>query len=242
MLNFFRSVKNRYKIIIGQKYFFVALLVSSAMLLGGYLVNFYASEFNDTFLYPPIGDSILDNIPTYNLEFLYVWGIFLLLAIIVIYAFVFVPQRGLFVLKTYGILLFVRGIFIMLTNYGPPLGFFYNNGIVPGNYVMQKFLFKNDLFFSGHVAIPFLAYLLFRGTNKYVDLFLLFGSFVMAATVLLMHVHYSIDVFAAYFITYGVYAVSNEVFGMINEKYFGWRGFCCEHKGNADVIKIADKH
>ncbi|MFA6305246.1 MAG: phosphatase PAP2-related protein [Candidatus Gracilibacteria bacterium] len=241
MFEFFRSVKNRYKVLFKQKYFAVSFLVAVCIFFGGYLVSYYTSGFNDTFVYPSVGDSILDNISTYNLEFLYVWGIYILLAVILIYAFVFVPERGPFILKTYGILLLVRGIFILLTNYGPPAGFFYADGVLPGNYLMQKFLFKNDLFFSGHVAIPFLAALLFRGTNKFIQWFLVIGSLVMGITVLLMHVHYSIDVFAAYFITYGVYAVSNEFFGRLNEKFFGWRGFCCEHGRNEMTIKIEGK-
>lgn len=241
MLKFFQSLKNRYKIVFGQKYFPISALISAGILLFGYLVNFYASAFNDTFVYPSVGDSILDKIPTYNLEFLYVWGVYALISVALVYAFLFLPQRGLFIMKTYGILLLVRGIFILLTNYGPPAGFFYADGIVPGNYIMERFLFKNDLFFSGHVAIPFMASLLFRGANKFIEVFLLIGSFVMAITVLLMHVHYSIDVFAAYFITYGVYAVSNEVFGMINEKFLGWRGFCCEHKNSKITVGDADE-
>jgi hypothetical protein len=37
-------------------------------------------------------------------------------------------------------------------------------------------------------------------------------SIILASTVLLMHVHYSIDVAAAYFITYGVYVLGNKMF------------------------------
>ncbi len=241
MFEFFRSVKNRYRVVLGQKYFLIAIFISAGILFGGYLVNYYATEFNDTFTYPSVGDSILDNLPTYNLEFLYGFGIYILLAIILVYAFLFVPERGPFILKTYGFLFLLRGIFMLLTNYGPPAGFFYAGGVTPDSFVMDRFLFKNDLFFSGHVAIPFMAYLLFRGTNKYIEAFMLIGSFAMAVTVLLMHIHYSIDVVAAYFITYGVYAFSNEVFVKLNEKFLGWRGFCCEHKNSEIMISITDK-
>jgi hypothetical protein len=37
---------------------------------------------------------------------------------------------------------------------------------------------------------------------------MLVSSIILAITVLLMHVHYSIDVLSAYFITYGVYKLS----------------------------------
>lgn len=240
-MNIFESVKRRYVNAAKKKYFWLSLVASFIFLFGSIFVIILAIQYNDGFIYPSIGDSLLDYLPTYNLEFLYVWGIYILLGVIFIYSLLFLPERIPFILKTYAILFLVRGIFILLTNYGPPYGNFYSDGVVPINHLMRKFLFKNDLFFSGHVSTSFLAFLLVRGTNKFVELFLLIGSFVMAVTVLLMHVHYSIDVFAAFFITYGVYAVSDEVFGRLNERFFGWRGFHYENAGDEMTIKITDK-
>ncbi len=70
--------------------------------------------------------------------------------------------------------------------------------------------FKNDLFFSGHTAVPFLGFLLFK--NRKVKYTFLGASIIMAITVLLMHVHYSIDVFSAFFITYGTFKIGEWLF------------------------------
>jgi hypothetical protein len=42
--------------------------------------------------------------------------------------------------------------------------------------------------------------------------FFLVMSLVLATTALLMHVHYSIDVFSAFFITYGTYHLGEWLF------------------------------
>jgi len=43
---------------------------------------------------------------------------------------------------------------------------------------------------------------------------------VMAATVLLMHVHYSIDVFSAFFITYGIYKIGQRLVAKFDSMAF----------------------
>ena len=74
-------------------------------------------------------------------------------------------------------------------------------------------IFNNDLFFSGHVAIAFLGFLLFQ--EKKLKIFFLIATIVMALTVLFMHVHYSIDVFAALFITYSTHEFGKRLFKKI---------------------------
>lgn len=62
-----------------------------------------------------------------------------------------------------------------------------------------KFITK-DLFFSGHTAAMFLMFLcLKKRTDK---ILALIATFAMAAFVLIQHVHYTMDVVAAPFITY----------------------------------------
>jgi hypothetical protein len=78
--------------------------------------------------------------------------------------------------------------------------------VVDFPWIFKGISFQNDMFFSGHTAIPFLGFLLFDGKIRY---FFLCGSICMGTVVLLMHLHYSIDVFSAFFITYCCYRVGN---------------------------------
>ena len=65
---------------------------------------------------------------------------------------------------------------------------------------------RNDLFFSGHTGIPFLMALMFWNYKPLRYTFLCFSLF-FAVVVLLGHLHYSIDVLAAFFITYAIFDI-----------------------------------
>ncbi len=60
-----------------------------------------------------------------------------------------------------------------------------------------------DLFFSGHTATLFLLFL--TAEKEKLKYLFLFFTVIVGAAVLLQHVHYSIDVFAAPFFTYAAY-------------------------------------
>ena len=80
------------------------------------------------------------------------------------------------------------------------------------SYRLAQAIFSgNDLFFSGHVGLTFLVALLFWDTPvlRYIYLSM---SIVFAVVVLLGHLHYSIDVFAAYFITYTIFVIARNIF------------------------------
>jgi hypothetical protein len=66
-------------------------------------------------------------------------------------------------------------------------------------------LLTKDLFFSGHTAILFLLYLL--AEKKSLRIYLLVSTVIVALSVLLQHVHYSIDVFVAPFFAYCSFVV-----------------------------------
>jgi len=73
------------------------------------------------------------------------------------------------------------------------------------------FFTGDDLFFSGHVGLTYLMALLLWDTPRLRYIYLAI-SIMFAAVVLLGHLHYSIDVFAAYFITYSIYILSTRLF------------------------------
>lgn len=165
----------------------------------------------------PVRDLILDKIPTINLNFIYTKGIFITISIIILYPLIFKPELAPFGLKTFAFFVIIRSFFITLTHLGPPAGFPEFVGPGPDNPLVH-FFYLNDLFFSSHTGLPFLAFLVFR-ENRILSIFFLFTSFIMGTTVLFMHLHYSIDVFGAYFITYSIFVLSERIFKNSNSSF-----------------------
>ena len=117
------------------------------------------------------------------------------------------PKHLPFLLKALALLVAVRSFFITLTHLAPPITIAAN----AWGSIGDKFTFSGDLFFSAHTAIPFLFALLFWQHKILRWVFAGFSVF-FAAVVLLGHLHYSIDVFAAYFITFTVYSIAKKFF------------------------------
>ena len=226
--DYFLKTMHHWKVLLRDKAFLWSLAIGIFVLGSSILLDQAASAYHDRHFYTSVGDLILNNIPTYNLEFLFFWGLYAIIVAIVLYGFFVEPEMVPFGLKTFGLLVIVRAGFIVLTYLGPPIGFYFENSEVGANSLLKGMFFTNDLFFSGHTSLPFLAYLLFKKKNWF-RVAMIGGSLTMAATVLLMHIHYSIDVFAAFFITYGVYAFSNKIFNQLNLRFknrielYGWK-------------------
>lgn len=197
----------------------ISLLSGIALLLLSYVINYDASVYTSQVNVRSVGDLILDNIPTYDLSLFYFFGIILVEVIYYVYTIVFRPEILPFTAKTLAAFLILRSGFIILTHVGAPEGF-YDLPQLADQFGMSRYFFVNDLFFSAHTGFPFLGALLFWD-NKYLRYFLISMSIAQAATVLLMHVHYSIDVFAAYFITYTIYIVSDRIFKKLNISFKG---------------------
>lgn len=217
MKEFFLKWAYHWKVLVDDPVYRASFLAGGILLFGAYIVNDLANAYGDARTYTSVGDIIIDNLPVVNLEFLYTWGMYFLIGLIVFCPLFLKPEMAPFAMKTMAVMMYLRSGFILLTNFGPPVGFFYESAKV-GGHVLSDFLFRNDLFFSGHVAYPFLAFLIFREIRWASWIFLL-GALVQSVTVLFMHVHYSIDVFAAYFIAYGLYKFSEYVFARLNLRF-----------------------
>ena len=158
-----------------------------------FVVNYQSVIYTDNVNVVSVGDIILDNIPTVDLLFMYTWGIFIVLAIVVVCRF-FERELLPFAAKTIAAFYYIRAGFINLTHWGAPENFFKLPTKYMRNPVHLNF-YMNDLFFSGNTGFPFLAALIFWKTAFFAGLIM---SLSQGATVLLMHVHYSIDVFSAF--------------------------------------------
>ncbi|TSA43910.1 hypothetical protein D4R49_01510 [bacterium] len=190
-----------------------SLLGALAFMGIAYVAEHFANVYAFTYSTRPtsryVGDLILDNLQVVDLSFIIVECA--LLAIVL--GTVFVLQRPryiLFTLKALALFIIIRAFFISLTHVG-----IYPEHIAPGFGVFDGIYsylnFQMGLFFSGHTGMPFLMALIFW-EQKRARLVFLSLSLVFAIAVLLSHVHYSIDVFAAPFMAYGIFHIAKYFF------------------------------
>jgi hypothetical protein len=151
----------------------------------------------------PSPDLLLSFLPRVDLRVLFVWGFAAFWAWAIGVALLRERRRIAHIAWLYALLLVVRSLFIVLTPMRAPLDSLWVGGDPLFDAIGRHLTFRNDLFFSSHTALPFLGFLIYR--DRWARLVFLGFSITLAATVLLTRLHYSIDVFAAYFITYAVY-------------------------------------
>jgi len=187
------------------------IILSMIFLVCASILNYYFGHYTNSAGTVVSPDLILNAINPINLSFLYIWLYLAVFLVILIYPLFLKPQKLSYSLGMLSLFIFIRALFTSLTPLKTPLD------AIPTEFpwIFQSFQFQNDLFFSGHTGLPFLGFLMFRD-NKKLSYFFLASSLILGVTVLLMHEHYSIDVFAAFFITYGVYKIGNKAQSFIN--------------------------
>jgi hypothetical protein len=179
---------------------------SLCFLMIAIIINAISGIYVDKTITATVPDIILDNIPTIDLDFLYIYGISAVVITFFVYPLFFQVDKVHIAISQFSLLSLIRSFFTSLTHLSIPAGSF---SFDPPTF-FAIFDFQNALFFSGHTAFPFLGYLLFR--KEKIGIFFLVATVVMALTVLFMHFHYSIDVFAALFITYGSFKIGERFF------------------------------
>ena len=147
-------------------------------------------------------DLLLGLIPPTDLTMVFVYGWLISIFFLFIYPLFFNLEKLHLVIYYFSLIAIVRSTFIIFTHLSTP------HDAVPIQFPWPFSLlrFKNDLFFSGHTALPLVGFFVFKDKIRYVFLII---SLIMAITVLAMHQHYSIDVLAAYFIAYGTFKIGN---------------------------------
>ncbi|MDB5254168.1 MAG: conserved rane protein of unknown function [Parcubacteria group bacterium] len=176
------------------------------LLIVSLFINFYAGIYATERASNSVTDIILSNIRVYDLDGLFVYGSWVLVAFIVLVCFSR-PQKSLFVIKSIALFVLIRAVFITLTHIGP----FPTQVIINPRSFLNYFVFGGDLFFSGHTGLPFLLSLIFW-QEKVLRYIFLAASFMFAVVVLLSHLHYTIDVLSAFFISYGIFHIALKVF------------------------------
>lgn len=195
-----------YKIYFGQKSFIIASLTSFGLLLVSLVVNFYAGMYATESASNRVTDLILSNTRVYDVDWIFIYGSWVLVLVIGLICFRY-PWKIPFILKSIALFVLTRSVFITLTHIGPFLTVPFST---PTGF-LSYFVFGGDLFFSGHTGLPFLMALFFWDSTFLRRLFLI-TSIIFGIVVLLAHLHYSIDVLSAFFITYTIYHISLKLF------------------------------
>ncbi len=175
--------------------FFVASVVTS----------FFAIAYATTHASNPVTDIILSNTPIFNVDGIMVVGTLALIAFIFLLS-LHHPKRLPFGLHTLALFFFIRSGFTVVTHIAAfplPVG----SSNFTSTIARFLFGFGGDLFFSAHTAVPFLMALMFWHKPALRYTFLVW-SVAFGIVVLLGHLHYTIDVFSAFFIAYGIYHIA----------------------------------
>lgn len=180
--------------------FILEVLKALSLLAFSIIVNYFAVRFAATHAGPVVPDLLFahtDHLDTHVIDYYFAFYF----TVSTLLFSLFHPRSLLFFLKAMSSLILVRDFFMNLTQLGIPTA----------NPTLSFFTQGGDLFFSGHTALPFMAALIFWDikTARYMLFFL---SAFMGAEVILGRQHYSIDVFAAPFIAYGVYVLCQKIF------------------------------
>ena len=202
-----KTLTQKYRRLFSNRQFVSSLLSGVLLLIISFIINFYAGIYATEKISNPVTDIILDNIPVFNVDLLFIYGPLLLWTVVSLIAFS-EPKRIPFILKNIALFVLIRSVFITLTHIGPfPDRIDVNYSIR----AIKDFTFGGDLFFSAHTGLPFLMALVFW--QKKTIRFLFIAIAILFGIVVLMgHLHYSIDVLAAFFITYTIYHLAKIFF------------------------------
>ncbi len=208
-----KKITERYRIFLSEPSSLISLAVALLFLLASLVVNYFASQYAYVNKSNSVTDILLDNLPVVNMDTTFIVGTIIFIILVTIFL-ILQPHKISFVLKSIALFIVVRSLFVTLTHIGPsPL----NTLESPGE-IGRAFSSGADLFFSGHTGMPFLFSLMYWYDRRLRFLFF-FMSIIAAVSVLLGHIHYSIDVASAYFITYGIHIITKRIYARDFEEF-----------------------
>jgi len=206
-------MRKDYKDYFSNRWFIFSCIASGVYMVVALVLNYYASVYATERASNFVNDIILSNIPVFDVDEIFVFGPFIFWAIIALIT-LHRPQRIPFVAKSIALFVIIRAGFVTLTHIGPfPTEVAINYSSDWIWWVSQG----GDLFFSAHTGLPYLMALVFGVLNKwYFYIFTAVAAF-FGVVVLLGHLHYSIDVASAFFITYSIYHIAMRWFKVDKE-------------------------
>lgn len=185
--------------------YYASLLEAILLFIVSVYITHVASRFAEVNASNHVEDIVLSNTPVYDFELLFVHGAIMLTLFVAALCFRF-RETAPFLLKAVSLFIIVRALFVSMTHIGP-----YPSKLDLESRLLDFITSGNDLFFSGHTGLPFLIALIFWN-HFYVRVLFLVSSVLFGVVVLLSHLHYTIDVAAAFFITYSIFHIATKLF------------------------------
>lgn len=188
-------------------FFHIGFLAISIILT--YLAVSYTDGYTGGNIVP---DILLDHIPKIDVGLIFFQGSFVFIFSLLCLA-VLIPEAIPFGLATTALFFLVRAGFMTMTHLSAP--FIAHYSYISYTEHIPEVVFSmnsgNDMFFSGHTGFPFMLAIMFW-KHKYLKYYFLFCSIIAGIAVIIGHLHYSIDVFSAFFIGYGIFVIAKSIF------------------------------
>jgi divalent metal cation (Fe/Co/Zn/Cd) transporter len=201
-------MKNYYahlKLHFSDRSFLRSILIAVLLLSVGLVINYYAGTYATKSESGSVTDIILSNTQPHDVDGVFVMGSYILLGLIVFLVFRKVNTLP-YTLEAISLFVMIRSIFVSLTHIGS-----FPTQISINSDLLSRVSFGGDLFFSGHTGLPFLMALIYWRVPYIRNIFLAL-SLAFGVIVLMGHLHYSIDVLSAFFITYSIYHIAERMF------------------------------
>lgn len=197
--------------VLKSKYLYLGILA----MVAGTGLNFASETYLHNYMsegktLPMLSDLILDNLPFYNVSFIY--DIFCLFP--VLFVLIYIVHRKdynripVFFLLV-GLFYVVRGVFIVLTPFGNPPMFNGTDSIFKG---FSKY--ELGVYPSGHTGNIFMMFLLVKD-SVYKKL-ILTCLVVVVVALFLARGHYSIDILSGLFFSYAIKSYGDKHFAMFD--------------------------
>ncbi|MFZ1518906.1 MAG: phosphatase PAP2-related protein [Ignavibacteriaceae bacterium] len=187
---FLSNAKNR------NEFFFSLILLAITLTGLARFVNFVENRSGSL-----LSDPILALFNPIDLTWI-TFGLIYISLVVAILTLLKNPQQFLFALQLYTFMAIVRIISMFLLPLEPP-----EKMLLLKDPFVEFFgsgqTLTRDLFFSGHTATLLILFLVTE--KKSIKIIFFVTTIVVAVCVLIQHVHYTIDVFAAVFFTYASY-------------------------------------
>ena len=204
--NILAGIAQKHRSLWSRRRYTITMAAGLLVLLASFFINYQANLYTTRVASNHVSDLLLDNLPVVNVDFFFFEGMTAFWIFVIILLFI-KPERAPFTIECIILFILIRAGFITLTHLGLPPEHSY---IEPSNF-FRYITLGNDMFFSSHAGMPFLLSMVFWDMKKLRYLFIV-SSIFFAGVVLLGHLHYSIDVFGAYFITYTIFAITRYLF------------------------------